>query len=126
MEDKKKLTVLYVEDEDVNQLIFTKSFEGIFHIIIASTVDGAMEIIENKSAELDAVVSDMSMPKMSGVEFIKMAKERAPELAYYILSSYTNHTEIRQAKKEQIIRDSFDKPLDADFISSRIHEHCGS
>jgi response regulator RpfG family c-di-GMP phosphodiesterase len=108
MEDKEKLTVLYVDDEDINQFIFIKSFENIFRIITASTIESALEIIENKSATLDAVVSDMSMPKMSGVDFIKLARELASDLTYYILSSNTNNPEIKQAKKENLIRDSSD------------------
>ena len=124
MEDNKNLTLLYVDDEEINLFIFTKSLEDHFNIITASTAKKALELIKTRSKEIDVVISDMRMPLMSGLDLIQEARHFAPELCYYILTGFSNNSDIIRAKEAHLIQGSFEKPLDIDIISSRINEQC--
>ena len=73
---------------------------------------------ENK--EIEVVVSDMHMPKMNGVEFIRTAKQEFSHIKFYILTGFDIIEEIEDALEEQLIHNYFRKPLDIEEMESSI------
>ena len=55
----------------------------------------ALDIIKN--LKIDAVLVDIRMPRMSGLEFIKCARKLHPELEFVIYSGYDEFTYAQQA-----------------------------
>ena len=73
-ENAKELTVLYVEDEDdirsqVSQIL------GLFFGTMHVGVNGLNGLELYKENEVDLVVTDLTMPKMNGIDMIKNIKE---------------------------------------------------
>jgi CheY-like chemotaxis protein len=67
---KKELKkILYVDDEEVNLLVFESLFRRDFNIICTFNAPDALKQLE--STEVDAVISDQRMPIMTGVEFLE-------------------------------------------------------
>jgi two-component system NtrC family response regulator len=80
-------TILIVDDEK-NYLVVLGAFlsgEG-YETLTADNGDQALEIVE--SADLDLVLTDMSMPGMDGIEFLCRIKEKVPELPVVMMTAY--------------------------------------
>jgi YesN/AraC family two-component response regulator len=60
---------------------------------------------------IEIVISDMKMPIMTGVEFIKKAKYKYPNIKFYILSGYDITDEIQEALDSKLILKYFRKPF---------------
>jgi two-component system cell cycle sensor histidine kinase/response regulator CckA len=86
-------TVLVVEDESALRRLISESLEKYGYTILAAK-DGteAMRIVETNSDQIDLVVSDIMMPKMSGLELREKAILLRPELRFLLMSGYMEDT----------------------------------
>ena len=103
-------TVLYIDDEDLNILVFEKSFKRKFKVRAAKSAEEGLKILQTH-ADIDVVISDMKMPGMNGLEFISQAKSKYPDIPCFILSGYNMTAEIQEALKKELILKYFTKPL---------------
>jgi CheY-like chemotaxis protein len=118
MSDKK--TILYVDDETLNLRVFSISFGDRYNIVTAKDGYSALEQIES-NPEIDAVISDMKMPKMNGIEFINEARKfRADPPPYFILTGFSINDEIEQALEQGAIRNYFQKPMNRTQINDAL------
>lgn len=118
MRDKHK--ILYVDDEVINLQIFELTFKNNYNILTAQSGQKGLEIIA-KENDIKVVISDMRMPVMNGLEFIKSAKEIHPSVKFYILTGYDINEEIQEALDDGLILKYFKKPFNMDEIVSTIN-----
>ena len=123
MSTEQNVTILYVDDEETNLFLFKTSFERKYSVFTASSGSRGLEKLDNHKDEIIAVISDMRMPLMNGLEFIKKAKEKYDDIAYFILSAYDHNAEIDEAIKNNIVRNYFTKPLELSEVESAITEY---
>lgn len=117
-----KATILYIDDEEINIFLFQRNFRSYFEIVTAHTgQEGLQKLREH--ASIRAVISDMRMPGMSGVEFVQEAKREFPEKPYFILTAFNAHDEIDEAMKAGLITATFAKPFDVPTIVEVLHAH---
>ncbi len=117
-----KPVILYVDDEEANLLIFRISFEEKREVLLArSPEEGLEKLAENKN-RIKAVISDMHMPKMNGVEFIRQAQQTLDDIPYFILSGYAFNEDIDEALKQNTIKRFFTKPFNKDEIEKHLKE----
>lgn len=114
------ITVLYLDDEKDNLFIFEANFNEIFHVITSTSPTTALEKLDTHYDDIIAVISDMRMPTMNGVEFIKKAKSQYNKVFYYILTGFGQNDEIEEAISNHLIHKCFTKPFDAEEIESTI------
>ncbi|MDW3195814.1 MAG: response regulator [Cytophagales bacterium] len=107
-----KHTVMFVDDEPINLLLFEKRFEEDFKVVTASSGKEALEKLTHYSDRLKVVISDMRMPAMSGLEFIKTAQQQFTGIRYFILTGYSYNKELENALEEKIIERLLKKPYD--------------
>ncbi|MGB4972094.1 MAG: response regulator transcription factor [Cyclobacteriaceae bacterium] len=64
--------------------------------VVAESLSGiaALEILDN--TEIDIIITDLNMPEMSGVEFIKKVKEHFPIIKILVLSMHSNRETISE------------------------------
>lgn len=91
--------VLVVDDEHLVIDGIRRIFErycGAFRVA-ALTNDGgsALELIENR--RFDLLITDIRMPVMDGLELIRLAKEKQPELLVILISGYEELEYYRKA-----------------------------
>lgn len=114
-----KPTILYVDDEPTNLLLFKVNFQKKYNIITALSGYEGLEKLRTHS-EVIIVISDMKMPGISGIEFIKMAKVEFPNIVYYILTGYDITPEIEEALTSNLIHSYYSKPFRVEEIDLSI------
>ncbi len=114
-----KTAILYVDDEPMNLKIFELNFRNRFTVFVAESGFKGLEILCAHS-EIKAVISDMRMPGMNGIDFIKTAKIHYPHISFFILTGFEITEEIRAAIKEGLVCRYFKKPFDPPKIEESI------
>ena len=116
-----KISILYVDDEPLNLMLFSINFGNKFNVITAeSGSDGLTKLKSGR--EILIVISDMKMPEMNGIEFIKRAKQEFPSIEFYILTGFDITEEIADALDNKLILKYFRKPFNAKDIEITIQE----
>ncbi|MFA5222377.1 MAG: response regulator, partial [Methanoregula sp.] len=80
------ISILYVDDEPV-LLDTVKLFLEKDHEFVVSTAISAREALEMlTTTRFDAIISDYEMPEMDGIKFLKMIREKYPDLPFLIFT----------------------------------------
>lgn len=122
MAEYQNITVLYVDDEKDNLFVFKANFSRKFEVITSISPIQALGELEVHHNEIIVVISDMRMPEMNGIEFIKKAKSKYDDIYYFILTGFGNNPEIEEALNNKLICKYFTKPFDAREIEEAILE----
>lgn len=70
-------TILIVEDNRVNRMMLNKILSADYRICEAENGAEALQILQERSSEISAVVLDLLMPVMDGYELIQRARENS-------------------------------------------------
>ena len=108
MIDKPK--ILYVDDEEINQVLLKINLSKTYDVITASNGPEGLEILNN-IPEIKLVASDMKMPIMNGIEFIKKAKKIHTQLPFFLITGFDITPQIIEAMNSQLIIKHFKKPF---------------
>lgn len=120
MNNLSSITVLYVDDEEINLFLFERTFRKHYNVITATSgEDGLLKLDDHKN-EIIVVISDMRMPGMNGIEFIRKARLVHDKIAYFILTGFDYNEEINKALEEKVIHEFFTKPFDIDKIMTAV------
>lgn len=122
MEEIKPTTILYVDDEKINLFLFQQAFSDKYEVLTAISGEKGLEVLDENAGKNIIVVSDMRMPVMDGVEFIKMARQKYNALAYFILTAFYFDDEVEKALQEKLIDNYFTKPFDVNVIKSAFNK----
>lgn len=117
----KDIKILYVDDEPINLQLFALNLRKKHPVSTAEDGFKAMAIL-NLEPNINIVISDMKMPGMNGIEFIKMAKGLFPEKKFFILTGYEITPEIQDALKTGLILKYFSKPINIKEIEKTIND----
>lgn len=115
-----RISILYVDDEKDNLFVFKANFSRKFDVITSLSPVSALEQLELHHDDIIAVISDMKMPVMSGLEFIRQAKEKYQNIFYFLLTGYGYDEEIQHALKDELILSCFHKPFDVEEIEEAV------
>jgi two-component system, response regulator, stage 0 sporulation protein F len=116
------IKILYVDDEVINLELFNMAYQYNYNVLIADSGDKGIEIAE-KDKDIQFIISDMKMPLMNGLEFIKRVKKIRQELPCIILSGYQKDEEINQALKSGILIDYVMKPFNKNQLKELIQKN---
>jgi two-component system, response regulator, stage 0 sporulation protein F len=103
-------TLLYVDDEPLNLTLFEINFQKKYTVKTALSGEKGLDILRSEPS-IAVVITDMKMPGMNGIEFIRKAKENFPEIVFFILTGYEITEEITKALEEKLIYKYFKKPF---------------
>ena len=117
-----KPTILFVDDEVINLFVLKKRFENDYEVLTAESGEEAIEIIRENAVNINAVISDLRMPGIDGLELINQAKEILPDTPFFLLTGYENNEQITNALSEGLITSSFKKPFDHGVINRKLQE----
>ena len=114
-----KITLLYVDDEILNLTLFKHNFKKNYNVLTAESGEDGLKILK-ENQDISVVISDMKMPGINGVEFVRKAKNNFPDISYYILTGFDINDEIANALNEKIIEKYFRKPFNKKEIEDSI------
>ena len=86
--DLAKYPVLVVDDESDNLDAFRFNFGRSFKLLLASSGEEALALA--RSEDVAAIVTDQRMPKMTGLELLKAAREVRPDAVGIIVTAFTD------------------------------------
>jgi len=106
----KKLNILYIEDEENIRANVKKALEFICNKVFdIESAENAKEILSNE--RVDIIISDINLPTISGIEFIKILRKEDKTIPVIILSAYTEVKYLLEATKLKLV-DYLTKPVD--------------
>ncbi|MEW5923121.1 MAG: response regulator, partial [Candidatus Zixiibacteriota bacterium] len=115
----KKYKLLLVDDEEEFLVSSSKALgrRG-FEVDVAPNGVTALEKIND--VVFDAIVLDVKMPDIDGVEVFRQIHERYPDMPVILLTGHASVGDAFQTSKEGIT-DYLAKPIDMDELAKRIH-----
>jgi DNA-binding NtrC family response regulator len=107
-------TVLIVDDEENIRRVLSMALqkEG-YHTIAASGGHQALKLLDE--ARCDVMLSDMVMPDMNGLELLRRAREKQPELLVVMMTAYGTIPAAVEAMRLGAV-DFLTKPLEMDVL----------
>jgi two-component system response regulator HupR/HoxA len=113
-----KRTILFVDDEvRILQSLKWGMLDEPYNLLFAESGKKALELLEEN--EVHVIVTDMRMPEMSGLELLRIVKEKYPHVVRLVLSGYTQATTLLTAINQGEIFKFITKPwrMEKDFKS---------
>jgi two-component system response regulator AtoC len=109
--DLKRYPILVVDDEQDNLDAFRFNFRKAFDILSATSGPEALEILATH--DVGVIITDQRMPKMTGLELLREAKEVRPEMVGIILTAFTDVDVLIEAINLGQVYRYITKPWDA-------------
>ncbi|CAD5270219.1 MULTISPECIES: hybrid sensor histidine kinase/response regulator [unclassified Imperialibacter] len=111
---EKKYSILYVDDESNNLIVFRNAFFRNFKVITSNSAEEALDIL--KTEVVQVIISDQRMPGMSGIDFLSKANQISPDSIKMILTAYSDIDVILKAVNEVGIYQFILKPWDSNHL----------
>lgn len=114
-------TLLIVDDLELNRAILSNIFKKKYEIIEVSDGDEALEYIKENSHKIIAILLDLVMPKVNGIEVLKTMREEkiAEEVPIFIITA-DNSEKVMYEAYELGVKDILEKPFVPYFLKKRI------
>lgn len=109
-----KNTILFVDDDLESLKLYKRKFNKHYHVRTADNGRDALEILSN--ASVDAVISDLRMPEMDGLELLKKVKAFDPNILRVVITAYDDYERIVEGLNSACINNSFKKPLNDKYL----------
>ncbi|AMR30117.1 two-component system response regulator [Mucilaginibacter sp. PAMC 26640] len=117
--NKKKINVLYVDDEANNLFSFKATFRIKHHVLTALSGDEALKILANN--EIDVIITDQRMPEMTGVEFLEKVVKEFPDPMRILLTGFSDMTAVIDAVNKGKIFHYLAKPWNEEELDNSIN-----
>jgi two-component system response regulator HupR/HoxA len=106
---EEKRTVLFVDDDEIVLRSLERGLlDEPYNKLFATSCKEALEMLERE--EVHVIVTDMLMPEMNGLEFLKVVREKYPRIVRLVLSGYMHDTELQTAINQKEIFTFIPKP----------------
>lgn len=101
---KKRNTILIVDDLEMNRAILSNIFKKKYDIAEAIDGDEAIEYVRNNSNSIVAILLDLVMPNVSGIEVLKTLKEEklGEEIPMFIITADNSEEVMYEAVTTQV------------------------
>lgn len=113
--------ILYVDDEVINLELLQLTFMDDFKVITALSAREGLDQLE-KDPDIHVVISDLKMPEMNGLDFIKVVKNQDPGKICMILTGFMESDVILEGFNKELIFRYLMKPWKRDHLKETILE----
>ena len=115
--------IIFVDDDpNAGELMLRFSEEASYSCTVFRLPKMALEHFKNEGADL--IVSDLRMPKMTGVELLQAVREHNPDTPFIIITGYANVDDAIEALRLGA-SDFIKKPFDMDELQILIEKTLG-
>jgi two-component system NtrC family sensor kinase len=113
--------VLYVDDEYINLDLLRLTFLNEFDVMTALSGPEGLEILE-QHPDIHVIISDLRMPGMDGLEFIRTTKQRYPDKVCMLLTAYMESEVMMEGFNKELLFRYLMKPFNRDELKGTIME----
>ncbi|MBF0273981.1 MAG: response regulator [Nitrospinae bacterium] len=113
-------SILLVEDDEKIRELLAQYLINVGKLNVFTARNGLEGLEVVKKEKIDIVITDMNMPEMNGIEFIKEAHAIHPEQPFIILTGFGDESVVVDALRLQV-RDYFKKPVSMDELLKSIN-----
>ena len=113
--------ILYVDDEVINLELLQLTFMNDFKVITASSAREGLELLALNPG-IRVVISDLKMPVMDGLEFIKVIKKQDPGKVCMLLTGFMESDVMLEGFNKELIFRYLMKPWEKDELKGTILE----
>lgn len=117
--DYSKLNLLIVEDVELNREYEKEMLNNFFSITCDTAENGAIALEKVKRNSYDAILMDLRMPIMDGLEATRKIREFNKEIPIICMSANV-YKEDKLAAEESGMNDFIEKPLDKTDIENKL------
>ena len=94
--------ILLVEDEPAVQLLERRVLEmGKYEVLVASSGEEALDMLDQHQGRIDLLVTDVVMPGMTGRELAEAVGQRRPGACPLFLSGYTSDEVLKEGVRSE-------------------------
>lgn len=116
----KSLTILYVEDEEEIRNNIYKVLKMLSNnVFMAPNAKDAIEAYKNN--KIDIIISDINMPEISGIELIKIIREKNKYIPVILLTAHTETNLLLDATKLKL-SDYLLKPINLNDLKNALNK----
>lgn len=114
----KQYTILIVDDEAANLDSLTMLLESKYNVIAAHSGLEALSIIQNhpNPENINLIISDQRMPKMTGVDFLKLTLPIIPKAIRIILTGHSDINDTIDSINEGKVYKFLTKPIEPRYL----------
>jgi len=113
--------ILYVDDELINLELLQLTYLNDFTVVIAESAEKGLKLLELHS-DIHVLISDLKMPVMNGLEFIKVVKQKHPEKVCMLLTGFMESDVMLEGFNKELIFRYLMKPWNKDELKETILE----
>jgi DNA-binding response OmpR family regulator len=114
--------ILVVEDDKDLRWYLIEALRGLdYRAIGAPDPDAALAILEQPSAKIDLMLTDVIMPGMNGRELRRRARELRPGLKVLFMSGYSRNAVVHHGRVDLDVQ-LIQKPVSLQELSARIRD----
>jgi DNA-binding response OmpR family regulator len=115
-------TVLVVEDEEsLVRLLETVLPQAGFRVFTAKDGEEAVDVHRRRGAEIDVVLLDLGLPKLTGLDVIPRLKEHKPDVNIIIATGY-----LEPRLKEELLRAGVKDCINKPYLVKDVIERLGA
>ena len=116
----KNLNILYIEDEKNIRLNIKKTLELFCeNVFDAENILNAKEILTKQ--RIDIIISDINLPDISGIDFVKEIRIKDKTIPIILLSAYTDKEFLLEATKLKLV-DYLTKPINFKDLNNALQK----
>jgi DNA-binding NtrC family response regulator len=109
--------IIYIDDEELNLVLFKSSFKRIYDVFATSSQMLALDLIDKE--DIKVIITDYKMPIMNGMELIERIKAQKPETVCMIMSAYLENDNLIDHSK---VYEYISKPYNRDHLCNLIEK----
>jgi response regulator RpfG family c-di-GMP phosphodiesterase len=113
--------ILYVDDEIINLELLQLTFMNDFRVVVAESAEEGLEMLR-LNPEIHVIISDLKMPVMNGLAFIKEVKTGSPEKVCMLLTGYMESDVMLEGFNKELIFRYLMKPWNKEQLEETIRE----
>jgi len=113
--------ILYVDDEAINLELLQLTFMNEFTVITAESALEGLKLLD-LHPEIHVILSDLKMPVMNGLEFIKQVKQSYPDKVCMLLTGFLESEILLEGFNQELIFRYLMKPWNKEELVATIQE----
>lgn len=116
--EAKKISILYVDDEENNLRSFRATFRRTYEVHTAISGEEGLKVLAEQ--DIEVIITDQRMPEMTGIEFLTKVLDINKEPMRMLLTGYSDiNAVIDSINKGEVYR-YLTKPWNEDELKSAI------